>query len=101
MNNEVIISNDNYLYKIVGMGNANWAFIQPDNKVYFVNNASSLFDEMEFETTTQALTELRKNGFGGDDDYLKGYRSNTPLTPPPPPYILHQNPIYSSGEYWY
>ena len=100
MKDEVIISNDNYLYKVVGFLNANWAFIQPDNKVYFVNNASSLFDEMEFETTTQALTELRKNGFGGDDDYLKGYRSIKPLTPPTPPYILNQNPIYSSGEYW-
>ncbi|MBT4668116.1 MAG: hypothetical protein HOC17_01065, partial [Candidatus Ruthia sp.] len=52
---EVEINNKDYLYKIVGFSQDNWAFIQPENTdtgecvVIFVNNRSALMDELKFK----------------------------------------------------
>jgi len=105
-NSEVTIDTSNYLYKVVDFLRINWAFIQPiDNttqkcKVVFVNNASTVFDEMIFASTDDTYTQLKKNGFGNDNDYFANYMGKEAPTPPIKPYYKKNNPIYSSGEYW-
>ncbi|MBL7004455.1 MAG: hypothetical protein ISR69_10555 [Gammaproteobacteria bacterium] len=107
---EVTINNEDYLYKIVGFLQVNWAFIQPENSdtsecvVKFVNNASVLMDELKFDSRDDAYSALKRNGFMDDDEYLSKYRSNEPMKKPIPPYVddteYESNRIYSSGKYW-
>ena len=107
---EVEINNKDYLYKIVGFSQDNWAFIQPENTdtgecvVMFVNNRSALMDELKFKSRDEACSELKRNGFRDDDEYLSKYRSNEPMKKPMPPYVddteYESNHIYSSGKHW-
>jgi len=107
---EIEINNEDYLYKIVGFLNANWAFIQPENTVTgectvkFVDNACTLFDELKFKSKEEAHSALKRNGFMNDKEYIGKYMSNDPLPKPLPPYhdMMHieDKLIYSSGRYW-
>ena len=107
---EVIINNEDYLYKIVGFLQVNWAFIQPENSdtsecvVKFVNNASVLMDELKFDSKDEAYSALKRNGFMNDSEYLSQYQSDKPMQKPLPPYFdrtnYESNQIYSSGKYW-
>jgi hypothetical protein len=88
-----------YLYKVTDPKNIDWAFIQPSDlgkecEVKLVDSESILFDEMTFDYTSQAYTELQRNGF-------KRKSEKTPAPPLPPYYDKRgKNPIYSSGECW-
>jgi TFIIF-interacting CTD phosphatase-like protein len=107
---ELEINNKDYLYKIIGFLQTNWAFVQPENSdtggciVKFVNNRSELMDELKFDSKDEAYSALKKNGFMGDDEYLNKYRSNESMKKPLPPYTdntkYESNRIYSSGRYW-
>ena len=68
--------------------------------VYFIQDLSGVFDQMEFPSIAEAESALRRNGFRvfkEDSDAGKF------LTPPPPHFrrVQHPNgPVYSSGKYW-
>ena len=66
--NDIEISSNQFWFKIVGFLQQNWALIesQPIEKkvtVYFIQDASMIFDKIEFETKEQAEIGLIKNGF--------------------------------------
>jgi len=100
LSSKVTFDTDRYLYKITNHKNTDWAFIQPSElgkecEVKFVDSESILFDEMTFDHTSQAYTELQRNGFNE-------YKGDKLTVPPLPPYYdkRGKNPSYSSGECW-
>lgn len=121
---KVVFRTAKYLYRVNSLDDIDWAFIQPSElgkecRVKFVNNKSSLVDEMTFEHEGQAYIELERNKFIDDnkdefdiyDEMIYAYSEqihselnskypniNIP-TPPRPPFNnkLGKNP-YSSGK---
>lgn|GEM_PF-2094777 len=99
LSSKVTFDTDRYLYKITNHKNTDWAFIQPSElgkecEVKFVDSESILFDEMTFDHTSQAFTELERNGFKYKGD-------NPPVLPSPPYYDKRgESSAYSSGECW-
>ena len=83
----------------------NWALIDVLNEsdecvVYFIHDASGVFDRIQFASPEEAITALKKNGFArfSEDNQAQKF-----IAPPQPPYheAEHPNgPIYSSGRYW-
>lgn len=103
MNESVTIQSTDYWFKVIEMLQQNWALIEPTEKgvtVYFVNDASGVFDEMTFASSSAAEDALRLNGFGriAEDESATSFL-RCPLSPfkrQPHP----NGPIYSSGRYW-
>jgi len=103
MNEEVEIQSRDYWFKVVEMLQQNWAVIEPTARgvtVYFVNDASGVFDELRFDSSASAEIELQLNGFRRfvDDEHAPSF-----LHCPEPPFTRrpHPNgPIYSSGRFW-
>jgi hypothetical protein len=103
MNEPADIKSRDYWFKVVGMLQQNWAIIEQRDegvRVFFLDDASGVFDEIDFDTEGAAKKALAINGFGpfaGDGNAIKF------LHPPPPPFHLkcHTNGrIYSSGRFW-
>mgnify|MGYP001342427318 CR=1 FL=1 len=100
---EVKINNRDYYFKIVEFLQQNWAIIEEDNSnvtIWFINDASGVFDQLDFPSIEEAKSGLRRNGFSlfSDDQESQKF-----IAPPEPPFIkeAHPNgPIYSSGRYW-
>lgn len=94
-----------YWFKVVDFLQQNWALIETGYgankcKVFFIDDASGVFDQLDFDGVRQARLELLSNGFcqHSVDDF-----ANRNLAKPPPPFYKckHQNGrIYSSGRYW-
>ena len=103
MTDFVPINTRDYWFKIVEMLQQNWALIEPGSggaTVYFVTDASGVFDEIGFDSTAAAETALRLNGFRRltEDPHAASF-----LRCPEPPFHRrpHPNgPIYSSGRFW-
>ena len=81
----------------------NWALIDEVADgglvVYFLNDASGVFDEIPFATTAAAEAALRKNGFGKcypDAEARRVHRR----TRGPRRTSHPSGPIYSSGRFW-
>ncbi len=100
---EIQINSDEFWVKIVDFLQQNWALIETqENKVdvivYFIQDASMIFDKMEFDTLEQAEMGLRINGFEkylGENENFKDF-----IVPPKRPFGEAIRPIYSTGQFW-
>jgi hypothetical protein len=94
---------DDPWYKVVEFLQQNWAYIQTAEKgcvVFFVSDASGVFDRLEFESVAMAEVGLGNNGFSRFQDDLEAHEF---IAPPKQPFrwAEHPNgPIYSSGRFW-
>ena len=89
--------------KIVGMLQQNWALPLRDGDnvtVFFVDDASGVFDQLAFGTEDEMAEALERNGFAE-------FASTPPLQEflHSPGFPLHEvehinGPIYSSGQFW-
>lgn len=103
MSETLNIQSRDYWFKVVEMLQQNWALVEPDSAdvvVYFVSDASGVFDELHFATPEEATQALQRNGFRrfADDPNASSF-----LRCPAPPFTRrpHPNgPIYSSGRFW-
>ena len=81
----------------------NWALIElseTGTKIYFINDHSGVFDEINCESVDDAIEKLSRNDFFRYTD-----KPDIQLMhpPPSPPYHVGKHPngrIYSSGRYW-
>ena len=104
MEKEIIINSRDYWFKVVDMLQQNWALIETEDnnkiKVFFIGDTSGVFDELLFDSKTDAERSLSKNGFKKlvDDKEAKEF-----ISPPSPPFHRLEHPngkIYSSGIFW-
>jgi hypothetical protein len=106
MSDIVEIESRDFWVKVVGMLEQNWALIETGDaashgvRVFFIGDTSSVFDEMSFGSSDDAMRALRRNGFTryADDRELQSF-----VVPPKPTFWRSQHPngaIYSSGRYW-
>jgi hypothetical protein len=103
MSEVVPINGKDFWVKIVEMLQQNWALVIPEasgSRVYFINDASGVFDEIAFPSEEDAVRSLRVNGFRryADEPSLHSF-----LSPPMTPFhraALPNGPIYSSGRFW-
>ncbi len=106
MNEETIeITSREYWFKVVEMLQQNWALLEPNKEksgitLYFIHDDSGVFDQMEFEGSTEAERQLRLNGFikYAEDKQAQGF-----ISPPLQPFHKSNHPngaIYSSEKYW-
>ena len=67
MNEPVAIQSADFWVKVVVMLQQNWALIEAEEKgdvrVYFVTDASGVFDEIAFSSASAAREALGRNGF--------------------------------------
>lgn len=102
---QIEISSREYWFKVIEMLQQNWALIDKDAEsdawtVFFINDASGVFDRVRFPTVEAATRALQRNGFA---DFAKDKEAQKFIAPPSPPYYEAQHPngpIYSSGRYW-
>jgi hypothetical protein len=103
---EIEITNRDYWFKVVDMLQQNWALIDDSSKVevrcivYFIGNASGVFDQMEFDNIVEARRQLSINGFAR---YEEDQKAKEFIAPPRSPFYRSTHPsgaIYSSGKYW-
>jgi hypothetical protein len=100
---ELEIRSRDFWVKLVDMLQQNWALIDESGAectVFFVHDASGVFDRISFQSSDDATKALSRNGFRRytDNPDFKDF-----IRPPDPPYYEagHPNgPIYSSGRYW-
>jgi len=105
MNNEQVnIQSRDYWFKIVEFLQHNWALIDPLDGggvcIYFIHDASGVFDRLHFKTRRDAERALRRNGF---ELFSKDSEAKKFIGPPRPPFFEDRHPnglIYSSGKYW-
>jgi len=103
-NDEVQIVSRDFWFKIVDFLQQNWALIdQQENgkvRVFFVHDASGVFDTMVFESEDDAEQGLLRNGFKRFADDQKTQKF---ICSPKGPFVKAQHPngpIYSSGRFW-
>src|SRR5687767_13978662 len=102
---ELELSNNYYWFKIVGLLQQNWTFIEHGKEniactVYFIDDNSGVFDQLEFDNVVEAERQLRVTGF---ERFVENNGARTFIAPPPAPFhrsIHPSGPIYSSGRYW-
>jgi hypothetical protein len=102
----VEIQSRDYWFKVVEMLQQNWALVDRDMSldactVFFVKDASGVFDRIRFPSIAEAETGLRRNGFARSSDDIEAQKF---LAPPRPPFIEEHHPdgrIYSSGRFWW
>lgn len=96
---KIELKSEIFWVKIVDFLQQNWALIEViDNKViiFFIQDASMIFDKIEFKTIEDAENELLKNGFKLYlDENFQDF-----IVSPKKPYGESPRPIYSSGQYW-
>ena len=101
----VAIKNRDYWFKVVEMLQQNWALIDKSNDsdeciVYFIHDASGVFDRIQFSSEKDASHALKRNGFAR---YVEDKEAQKFIAPPKPLFFEDQHPngpIYSSGRYW-
>ena len=97
------IASRDYWFKVVEMLQQNWALIDPAERgvtVFFLQDASGMFDQLAFTSVQEAEEALQRNGFRrfAEDAEAQGF-----LAPPEPPFHPVEHPngrIYSSGRFW-
>ncbi|MCF8260333.1 MAG: hypothetical protein K9J12_06135 [Melioribacteraceae bacterium] len=104
MTEKIEINSIDFWFKVTGMLQQNWALIEstPNQSVivYFIHDASGLFDQMIFPTINEAIEGLKRNGFRR---YVEDREFQEITLPPSKPYHIAKHPsgkIYSSGKYW-
>ena len=103
MNEPVTIESRDYWFTVVEMLQQNWALIEPRDQsvmIYFMSDTSGVFDEMTFDSSVEAESALRLNGF---TRFTDDPRAASFLRRPDPPFHRHPHPngpIYSSGRFW-
>lgn len=103
MSESISIQSRDYWFKVVEMLQQNWALLDSTDEgvsVYFVNDASGVFDVICFDSVDKAHADLRFNGFSR---FVEDERARSLLRCPQPPFANrpHPNgPIYSSGRFW-
>ncbi len=105
MKNIIEITSSDYWFKVVDMLQQNWALIDKLNEsadctVYFIHDASGVFDRIQFSSVEEAFQELTRNGF---KRFSEDTQAQKIIAPPQPPFYEAQHPngpIYSSGRYW-
>ncbi|MEO2015172.1 MAG: hypothetical protein ABGZ53_12450 [Fuerstiella sp.] len=103
MTNEIPIGSSDYWFKVIDFLQQNWALIEPVENgvtVYFLNDDSNVFDELQFKSMDEADSALQLNEFRrfADDPTADSF-----LRCPAAPFFRdeHSNrPIYSSGDFW-
>lgn len=103
MSEDVQIQSRDYWFKVIEMLQQNWALIDPSENgvaVFFMNDASGVFDTLPFASAGAAEAALRLNGFRrfSEDPEAASF-----LRCPEPPFNTrpHPNgPIYSAGRFW-
>lgn len=100
----VQIASRDFWFKIVEFLQQNWALIDKlegeSVKVFFIHDASGVFDEINFDSEQVAQSSLIRNGFRR---YSEDLKAQDFIRPPQSPFFraIHPNgPIYSSGRYW-
>lgn len=100
MSATVSIESRDYWFKIIEMLQQNWALIEMEDDgitMYFVSDASGVFDQISLDLSDEAKTALSENGFRR---FVDDPKASSSLNPPNPPFIFHSHsngPIYSSG----
>ncbi len=84
----VEIQSRDYWYKVTGMLQQNWALVEQSGKVFFINDASGVFDEMKFLSIDDAFSSLERNGFSR---YAADAGSQQFLSPPKAPFKSQRN----------
>lgn len=101
MNEEINIQSNDFWVKIVEFLQQNWALIdEKEDKavVWFIHDASGVFDKLEFKSEKEAIIGLERNGFKRYLDPTENFTEF--MTPPKRPFFDSPRNIYSSGEYW-
>jgi hypothetical protein len=100
----IAIHSTDFFFKVTEFLQQNWAVIEPEEntvKVYFIDDASNLFDVMSFDSIQHAERGLRANRFRRlADEYEDDEQPKYRLRHPEAPYTVMPRPIYSTGEYW-
>lgn len=98
------IPGTDHWFKVVDMLQQNWALIASSAKgdvtIFFISDASHVFDRLSLPTVEDATAALQRNGF---NRYADDPEDHDLIRPPSPPYRekKHPNgPIYSSGRFW-
>jgi hypothetical protein len=104
MSEVVEIQSREFWFKVVGMLQQNWALVESTLeggvRVLFIDDASTVFDEMAFPSDRDAAAQLERNGFAkyDDDEEAKNF-----IRPPQAQFRRGTHPngaIYSSGRFW-
>lgn len=96
------ISTTEFWFKVVGFLQQNWALVEPEKgrfRIYFFDDASKIFDHIDYETFSEAQEGLVRNGFECYDD-AKGHDH---IIKPTGEFSMGNHPqgkIYSGGVYW-
>lgn len=101
MNEEVKIQSNDFWVKIVEFLQQNWALIDEHENntiVWFIHDASGVFDKLEFKNHNDAIIGLEKNGFKRYLDPTENFTEF--IIPPKRPFFNSPKNIYSSGKYW-
>lgn len=99
----ISLHSETYWVKIVDFLQQNWALIEENAAndtvtIYFIQDASMIFDKIDFENIEEAEKALLNNGF---KLYLDEEENFTQfIVPPKKPFGESPRPIYSSGQYW-
>jgi hypothetical protein len=103
-NKHIEIKSKDFWFKVVEFLQQNWALIeeQPPTGciVYFIHDASGVFDRISFASVSEAKKALRLNGF---IRFADDKEAQSVLVAPAPPYFETEHPngsIYSSGRFW-
>lgn len=101
---EVTIASRDYWFKVVDFLQQSWALVDGDEggqcNVYFISDASGVFDRIGFPSETVATAALQRNGFQRLADSPE---AEAMLAAPEAPFHEKDHPngrIYSSGLFW-
>jgi len=99
----VKIKSTDYWFKVVDFLQQNWAIIEEIKggyTVYFFGDTAGIFDQLDFESISEAKIVLNRNGFGR---YEADKGAQEFIVKPKPLFYMRAHPsgaIYSSGRYW-
>ena len=98
------ITSRTYWFKVVDFLQHSWALIEPiagvsSVRIYFINDASGVYDELVFDSKVATVDGLERNGFS----LFKSDATWQHLRKPKAPFRRRNHPggpPYSSGRYW-
>ena len=101
---QLTINSNDFWIKVTRVLGQNYALVDSqDNekiKIFFIDETSWVFDELEFGSEDEAIEGLKRNNFIklSDNKKLQGF-----VYLPKPPFSqaeYRNEPMYSSGKYW-